>query len=794
MCSKMRFLTFVVLIFLPALLFSQQRSVSGFVKDKATNETVIGASVYFPKLQKTVQTNASGYFSMIYESTDSIQELSCFSPGYKKVTLLFQAQADTLLTIYLQGILFNELEEVSVTADKTKQPEIGLIELPVKKLKLIPMLAGEADVIKAFQLMPGVQGGKEGTSGLYVRGGSPDQNLFLLDEIPLYYVSHIGGFVSTFDPNAINSIKLYKGGFPARYSGRLSSVIDIRTKDGNAKKRSGEIAVGLLSTKFQMDGPLGKDSSLTYLISARRFNIDIFTRILSRIDSQGESSAGYTFYDLNGKLVKRYKNNSKLSLTIYNGRDKIFINASKKKDEQNSQAYKYKSNVRWGNLMAALNYSKPLGKKAFGNLTLATTHFNYVTDVRSKYSDVGSDELSHQSILKFNSAVRDIILKTQVDLNQSANYTIKLGMNNIYHFFTPGKIESSGITANDTMIGSDLVQALENNLFIENQLKLGKRLFVNLGLNATSFSLKEKTFFSLQPRFTFNWNLYKKLSFQGGYSRMNQYMHYLSNSGAGLPSDLWIPVSKALVPEVSDQFNLGFTYLSSKSKFPMAITLEGFYKNFSNLIDYEEGANLFSAEAIENKIVSNGKGKVYGVELLIQKSIGKTTGWIAYTLSKNTRTFEEINGGKTFPYKFDRRHSASVVISHAFTENIQLTATWVYATGNAITLAQGKYSQIDLGQYYFDQANAGNFQLNEAHQYNGKNGFRMPAYHKLDVGINLSKKKRRGTRTWNFGIYNVYNQQNPFMLFYKKNKQQEIKLHQLTLFPIIPSVSYSFVF
>lgn len=787
---QMRLLT-IVLLFPCFQLFSQQKIITGFVKDVTTQEALISASVYVVRLNMLVQTNESGYFSILLPDSDSIVELSFAAYGYRKQTKQVDLNQNKPLTIYLVNALYNEMEAVEVSAERVKKPEIGLIELPVKQLKQIPMIGGEADVIKAFQLMPGIQGGKEGTSGLYVRGGSPDQNLFLLDEIPLYYVSHIGGFVSTFDPNAINSIKLYKGGFPARYSGRLSSVIDIRMKDGNLKKRSGEIAVGLLSTKFQLDGPLGKDSSWTYLVSARRFNIDLFTRILSRIDSQGKSSAGYTFYDLNGKLVKRYKNNSKLSLTFYHGRDRIFMNGSQKMDEKNSTAYKFKSNVKWGNLMGAVNYSIPLKKARFANFTLATTHFKYITDVNSRFSDKGSDALTNQTRFKFSSGVRDIILKSQVDLPHSKNYTVKLGMNNNYHFFTPGRIETKGVTSSDTVIGDSKIQAFENTLFIENQLNLSGAFSVNLGLNATAFSLKDKTFFSLQPRLFFNWSVLKNVSMQGGYSRMNQYMHYLSNSGAGLPSDLWIPVTKKLVPEISDQFNLGFTF--AKNKFPFTLVLEGFYKNFSNLIDYKEGANLFSTEAIENKLVQHGKGKVYGIEVLVQKTIGKTTGWIAYTYSKNTRTFEMLNGGKTFPYKYDRTHDISIVVSHAFSERIQLTATWVYATGNALTLAQGKYNQIDLGAYYYS-SKPQTFQQNEAHLYQGKNGYRMPAYHKLDVGINLSKKKPKGIRTWSFGLYNAYNQQNPFFLFYRKNKNNEVKLNQLTLFPVIPSVGYSFVF
>lgn len=790
-----KLLIFTCLLFVNTILLAQKTVVTGIVRDAASNEAMISAIIYSPKTNTSVQTNSSGNFTFINEIKDSLFELIVYASGYEKVTLSIYSKKDTTLSIYLKYAFFKELDEVKVSAERVIKPELGLIEMPFKLLKQLPTIGGEPDVIKAFQLMPGVAGGKEGTSGLYVRGGSPDQNLFLLDEIPLYYVSHIGGFVSTFDPNAINSIKLYKGNFPARYNGRLSSVIDIRMKDGNAKKRTGEVFVGLLSTKFQIEGPLKKDSSITYFFSARRFNIDLFTRIIARIATDGESSTGYTFYDLNGKLVKRFGNNSKLSLTMYDGRDRIFVNASQKRDQFSSNAFKYKSNVKWGNLMGTLNYSYPISKRMFSNFTLASTNFFYLTDVKAKFSDQGSDELTNASQLTFKSGVNDIILKSQFDFTVNEKIKLIFGAKSNFHIFTPGRIESQGISNQDTIVNDKKINALENTLFIENHFKLSKKASMNLGLNGTSFLLQDTNFFSFEPRLSLNYSFAKNFTVQGGYSRMKQFMHYLSNSGAGLPSDLWIPVTKQLIPEVSNQFSLGFTLTTSK-KIPLIITIEGFYKNLENLIDYKEGTNLFQADAIENKIVKDGVGEVYGLEFLIHKTIGKSTGWISYTLSKNTRTFADLNDGKTFPFKFDRRHDVSLVFTHAFTEKIQFTATWVYSTGNAITLAQGKYNQIDLGQYYYQDPSPdpATFVLNQAQLYNGKNSYRMPAYHKLDIGMSFQKTKPNGTRTFSFGIYNVYNQQNPFFLFYKKNKQNEIKLNQLTLFPIIPSVNYSFAF
>lgn len=765
--------------------------ISGFVTDTLTAEPIIHANVFCVQTQTSVRTNEEGYFSFNHKSIDLTLTLNFQAYGFYKKVISLSGTSDTTIQVKMRYSKTEELQELIVQA-KQYRMDLGSIQLPMRQLKQIPMMGGEPDVIKAFQLMPGVSGGKEGTSGLYVRGGSPDQNLFLLDNAPLYYVSHIGGFMSTFDPNMISAIKLYKGNFPARFSGRLSSVVDIHMRDGNVKKHSGEIFIGLLSTKFQVDGPIGRDSSLTYLLSLRRFNIDIITRPLSKILSNGSSTAGYTFYDVNVKLVKRFKNNGKLAFTYYDGRDRIFVNSSQKLESSNTNAYKSKNNVIWGNRLASINYSKALNKCTFVNFTVATTNFRYITDLSSKYSDNGTDKLTNLNEFSFRSKVNDILFKSNFNFNVSENFKIITGMNSTVHLFTPGDIKNSAVLSSDTLIKNQ-IPALENNLYFEGQFKFGHKITGNFGFNTSSFSLKDTTFYSLDPRLLIAYNVNDAVSIQIGFSKLKQYLHYLSYSGAGLPSDLWVPVTKDLIPEVSNQLSAGIIFSPKYKNFPFQVVVEVFHKQMNNLLEYKEGVNLFSLAAIESKIEKSGKGKVYGFEILLQKTAGKTTGWIAYTWSKNTRTFDNINGGNAFPFKYDRTHDISIVFAHSFSKRIQLNATWVYSTGNAITLAQSKYYQIDLGNYYYNDP-AQSYQLNTAEEYNGKNGYRMPDYHKLDLGVSFTKAKTRGIRIWSFGLYNVYNQQNPFMLFYKKNKQQENSLHQLTLFPIIPSVSYSFAF
>lgn len=771
---------------------SQEKTFSGFVRDSITEEVIPFATIYLPKFELVTQSNESGFFTASINTSDTILTIIVYATNYKVEKSQVKPNEKQSVILRLSKIGVQEIEEVIIVAEGQKSTDAGVIDIPISVLKKMPMLGGEADIIKAFQLMPGVQGGKEGTSGLYVRGGSPDQNLFLLDNIPLYYVNHIGGFVSTFDPNAINSVRLYKSGFPARYDGRLSSVIDLRMKKGNAKKITGQVAVGVVSTKLQIEGPIGKDSSLTFLFSARRFNIDIFTRILARINSDGEAAVGYTFYDLNGKLTKKFKHGGELSFSFYNGRDRIFTNASRKASAEYG-AYKYRSNIKWGNILGSVNYIKALSDKTFFMSTLGSTNFKYSSTIDSKYAIDGSNDLTNNSSLEFLSGVNDFILKNLFETTISRNYTLRYGANLSYQIFTPGRISYSGSEIHDSVIGILKPQAFNTSLFLENEINLLKKLKLNIGVNASGNFLKDTNFLSIQPRATLNWSVSKKMAVLASYSIMNQNIHYISNSGLGLPSDLWIPASRTLRPEVSNQYSVGVKFANITRKLKLNISIEGFYKDFKNLLEFREGVSLLSAEGIDKKIIGGGKGNIMGIEFLCQKSIGKFTGWVSYTLSKNTRQFNQINNGEAFPYRFDRRHDVSVVVNVKLKPTIFLVTTWVYSTGNAITLAQGKYNSIDFDDPGTSSGENG-FELPLAQVYSSKNGYQLPAYHKLDIGCSFIKEKKKGIRTWNVSIYNVYNHQNPFFLYFKENEQGQNTLNQLSIFPIIPSVSYSFDF
>lgn len=774
-----KFILASLLVF-PFLSRGQNCHFSGWIKAFETKEYIVDALVSENGSSNYQLTNSQGYFSLSTQA-DSIS-IVITAIGYEPLLITYTCRNKKDTVLFLVKDRAKQFEEFVVTAKRKQQ--LGVISMPVEELKRIPMLGGEPDIIRSLQLMPGVQGGKEGSSGLYVRGGTPDQNLFLLDDVHLYNVNHIGGFLSTFDPNTINSVQLYKGNFPARYSGRLSAVVDLRMKNGNQKKRMGEVQVGLLSTKLYLEGPLGKDSSWTYLVSGRRFNIDVFTRIISHIESGGESGAGYTFFDSNLKLVKRFKDNSTLSFGYFGGRDRIFVNAR----EKEKNPYRYKSNMKWGNFMGYMQYNKAINNKWFYSVNLATTHFFYTSGVHLK------EELPtevRESKLMFNSKITDVLLKQSITYKVNQYWTLVGGWNTTGHFYLPGKMTSSNINQ-DTIIGDKVISAWENNFYVENQLRIQDKFTANIGFNLSTFAVQKTTFTSPEPRILLNYTPYKKVSIQAGYAQMQQFVHFLTNSGAGLPSDIWIPATKDMLPEKSTQYNAGIILSDLFDKFPLDFTIEGFYKEFSNLIDYKEGSSLLAPQNLLSKVETNGIGKVYGIEFLVRRNIGKVTGWIGYTFSKNDRKFENMNNGNWYPFKFDRTHDISVVVNYKINEKIDLSATWVYMTGNAFTLTQGQYEYLaPIYNHSYDGYDPTNY---TAHLYNGKNSVRLPSYHRLDVGVNLTKVKKKGTRIWSFSVYNLYNRQNAFFFYYRKNNDGLHSLHQLTIFPIIPSISYRFLF
>lgn len=786
--SKKIFFSFLFLIAYTNS-FAQTVTISGIITDKKNGEPLINATVFNKTNNSGCTTNNFGYYLLYGNLNDTIVVRYSYT-GYEEIQQTFFLKHDTIIDIYLNTNI--QLNEVVITAKQELNKTDGsVIQIPLEQIKLLPSLAGEPDVLKAYQLMPGIKAGKEGNSSLYVRGGSPDENLIILDDIPLYYINHLGGFVSIFDANAINDIKLIKGGFPARYGGRLSSVIDIRMKDGNDSDLEGEVSAGIIATKLSINGPVKKGTS-SYMLSFRRCNLDLFSRLFTTMQSGGLYSAGYTFYDLNFKFAQKLNAKNKLYIALYSGRDKIFINQNYTPSLNSNISYKYDNDNTWGNNLLSIKLNSVVNTKFFINTTLAVSRFDYQTNISYKNIDTQTKDVLQSANINFTSGISDLTGKIDADYFLSSKHTLRSGVNVIYHIFTPGINAYSNTYSDniDTTFGSENISGVESYIYAEDEWTINKFLAANIGLHFSNYVVDDN-FSSLQPRIIVNYNLNKSASLKASFTVMQQNLHLLSNSGVGLPSDLWVPATSIAKPEKSNQYTMGYAYLFSELS--SRLTIETYYKQITNLIEFKSGASFFGSGADwQQQVVTGGKGNVYGIEFLFQKQEGRLTGWVGYSLSKNTRQFNELNNGEPYPYKYDSRHDISVVATYKIKKNIIISSDWVYSGGNAITLGYTQYPVIN--ETYIQAPNPFVTTFDNAYIYPSKNNYRLPAYNRLDVAINFIKQKPKGERTWSFSIYNVYNRLNPYFVYFNYDKQGEKHLYQFTLFPVIPSFNYSFKF
>lgn len=687
--------------------------------------------------------------------------------------------------------------------------------ISIKEIGMLPSPIGEPDVLRAFQLMPGIQGGQEGSNGLYVRGGTPDQNLFLLDDVPLYNVNHLGGFVSVFDNSMLKSIDIHKGGFPARYGGRLSSIVDIRLKDGNMKELHGEIGVGVVLTKIMLEGPLKKDVS-SFGFSFRRCNFDLLTyaqQFLIPDPSAANERYGYTFHDLNFKWNYKLTMKDRIHISAYLGNDKTRFVTKKTEIPFGNYYYSSKNIIKWGNIMLSTRWNHVYSNRLFHNFTIAYTQYKYKNSSNFQREGVGQDNFSSKDEYLFYSGINDIIAKTDFEYTLN-KHTFRSGAAVITHDFTPAFSSYSSWHSNldigDTLLNSPekstKVNAFESSIYFEYEATLSSKLKTNIGINSSVYIVENTNYFLTEPRLLINYLLTSSISVKASYSRMHQYTHLLSNSGVGLPTDLWVPSTATIKPETADQFAIGLAHTGRRN---IEYSLEAYHKRMDNLIEYKAGSIMFNdAEAFTNKIELNGEGISKGLEFLVQKKTGKLSGWLGYTLSKTERKFNNLNNGQAFPYKYDRRHDLSIVANWQLKPNITFSSTWVYNSGHALTLPTSKYQLRIQNSSVLDQTPDDGFYDVDIHIYNGKNKYRMPAYHRLDVGFRFSKQKPKGVRTWSLGVYNLYNQQNPYFVYFKKEpiklvdesggvdvkNENRVKLYQMTLMPIFPYLSYSFVF
>ncbi|HBB91571.1 MAG TPA: TonB-dependent receptor [Bacteroidales bacterium] len=768
--------------------FAQRFTISGMLEDQTTGEKLISANVYDPVSLKGTTSNTYGFYSLTFPAGNI--KLTFSYVGYEAVTNEFRLSRDTVINVRLNPVI--NLDEVVISGERTKSAvkstQMSMTELTSKTIKSLPVMFGEADILKALQLLPGVKGGSEGTSGIYVRGGGPDQNLILLDGVPVYNASHLFGFFSVFNPDAIQTVKLITGGFPARYGGRLSSVLDIRMKEGNNKKFTAEGSIGIISSKLTLEGPIVKDKT-SFIVSGRRTYIDYLAQPLIRWQAGNDFEnfrAGYYFYDFNAKVNHKFSDRSRLYLSLYTGQDKAYLSTVEK-----GEKYRWENaaGLGWGNLTGALRWNYVLSPKLFSNTTITYSKYNFLTTMLEQDEENGA--LAHKYEFGYNSGINDWAGKIDFDYLPDPNHSIRFGTNYIYHTFKPGvtvfSLEEQGMgQAIDTTFGNKEIYAHEWAVYAEDDWSVSTRLKANIGLHFSGFNVKDSTYTSLQPRVSIRYLLSEKLSVKAAFTRMSQYIHLLTNSTIGLPTDLWLPVTDTIKPQNATQYALGFAYEPAED---IEISVEGYYKSMQNLLEYKEGASFFSLEDDWQNKVEMGEGRAFGFEILARKEFGKTSGWIGYTLSWSERRFENISFGEWFPYRYDRRHDISIVFNQKINDHIDIGLTWVYGTGNAVTLPLEKYASLQNFWY-----NTGYF--NSIEYFAGRNSYRMPAYHRLDIGINFKKETKWGERTWSLGAYNVYNRKNPFFLMFDKeyveNGPSKPVLKQYSLFPVIPSVSYSF--
>lgn len=764
-------------------IFAQQvKFIKGYVYDENSKEALIGATIYQKEGNIGTNTNNSGFFVLDISKSIS-SEINISYVGYSpKQFNIASLTKDSMLVAYLSPR--NELEEVVVNNEdattNTFQNPASIISLNSEVIKKTPQLFGEVDVLKTLQLMPGIKGGSEGQSGIYVRGGSPDQNLILVDGVPVYNVSHLFGFFSVFNADAIQNVNVYKGGFPARYGGRLSSVIDLNFKDGNKQKIHGEGSIGLISAKFMLEGPIVKNKT-SFMVAARRTYLDAFASPIIGLASEGRFNAGYYFYDFNLKVNHRINDRNHLTLSTYWGDDNFYVRSRSNGFTSNSVT---KANLTWGNRIATLKWQHILNDNIYINTSLSYSRYYFnvgvINQAESNNILKPGKELTR---LVYKSGIDDFIFNHEYEHTINDKHVFRYGFRSIFHVFNTGilqnksEIESDKI---DTTIGK-ASYATENSLFFEHEWQPNSRLKFNNGIHWNSFLINGKFYQMPQPRLSARYFITDRTNIRASFSTMMQNIHLLSTNNIGLPTEIWVPATQKIKPQTSWQISSGVSQYLFQKKYE--ISVEGYYKRMTNTVDYLEGASFLAPGQDWQNVVDQGKAWSYGAEFLAQKKQGKTTGWIGYTLSWAYRQYPNINFGNIFPYRYDRRHDISVVIQHSFNKKWDIGATWVYNTGNSVSIQQSNFTSFENNTYNGNLA-----------YFESRNSFKMPSYHRLDLSINHRKQKKRGVRTWNLSVYNVYARQNAYFLFQGNNEKGEPKIFSMALFSIIPSLSYSFKF
>ncbi len=778
---KMNHLPFF--IFLMLFIFSlhvksqDDYHLSGNVMDNQSGETLIGATVLCKTNGNVSLSNTYGFYTLNVPKGNIDIVISYL--GYETLYITLQLSDDISKDFRLKPAEFN-LDEVVVTGEsgeeRMKNAQMGVEKLEIKQIRQIPALMGEVDVLKAIQLLPGVQSVSEGSSGFSVRGGSPDQNLILLDEALVYNPSHLMGFFSVFNNDAVKGVELFKGDIPAQYGGRLSSVVDVRMNDGNTEEFSGRGGVGTVSSRLTLEGPISKGKS-SFMVSGRRTYADLFLLL-----SKDEKLKGNTlyFYDLNAKANLVIDDRNRIFVSGYFGQD-VFKNDD--------------FGMGWGNQTMTFRWNHLYSPVLFSNVSLIYSRFNYGLGIPD----------NQPNAFEWTSAMRDIGVKADFTWFTSSRSNLKFGMNLIHHLFEPGTAEGKG---SETAFGKVQVPdnlALESAFYVSHEQKIGGRLNLKYGLRFSTFSNLGPgtlyhydvdyqkndstvytgnsiyhTYSAFEPRLSFSYVLNEKSSIKGAYTRNVQYIHLAQNSTAGTPLDIWFASSPNVEPQKGDQFSLG--YFRYHPKLQLESSIEGFYKLNHNAIDFKDHAELLLNQYIDGEL-RFGEAKSQGLEFMLKKPDGRINGWIAYTWSRTFRQIKEINQGDRYPASYDRPHDISIVVNADISKRLTVGATWVYSTGSPVTFPTGRFV---IGNTI-------------APVYSDRNSYRLPDYHRLDLSVTLRNKQKANRKwhgEWNLSAYNAYYRKNPWVInFVADPDQPNVTRAEMTyLFGIVPALTYNFHF
>ncbi len=752
---------------------AQNARIFGKIKDSATGETLIGANVINLTNKDGATSNEYGFYSLSVPQKQVDLEVSYV--GYQKKKLSFVVNKDTNMDIHLSSS--TELQTFQVTEKKNDRIEHGVVNIPIEKLKSIPMLAGEADVLKALAMTPGVSTGTEGSNALYVRGGTPDQNLILLDGATVYNTSHLFGFISTFNPYALKNLTLYKGGYPARFGGRLSSVIDVTMKEGNNQQKNGDFTIGIVNSGLNLEGPIKKGES-AYMVSGRTAYLGLLSLPFKAAYKRKGINAYTDFfiYDLNGKVNFKLSPKSQLYLSAYASND-AFTSAFREGKSE------YQTDFNWGNQTATARYTHTLSSKAFLNVMLNYNRFNYKT-ISSGKGDLSLGNFRLDNL----SSIRDMSNKLNIDWAVNSHNQVRVGWEANVHQFRPNFIsrrEDGGDTIN---INSNIVQnAVSYAVYAEDNIKINSFLSTNIGLRGVQYFYQSKPYNSFEPRLSLQARITEGVSLEASYTRMKQFIHLLTTSNSSVSNDIWVPATHIAPPQSAEQFALSVSKNWKNAKTELQV--ETFYKRMDNQIDYRTGTNFFFTNngSWENVIEKNGLGRSYGLEVFLRKEAQKWNGWLSYTLSWSERKFENINKGNWYPIRYDRRYNLALVGEYKINDKWTMAANFVLSTGHAVTMPDVVYKD-----FLFDYAKP---------QFLKRNNQRMPLYNRLDVSFKKGYITNRGREaSWVFSLYNVYGYPNAFSMDYVSLPTGtdllaptglDGKTIRRTLMRFIPGVSYN---